>query len=77
MEFSKKLMVFACVLVAFTFFTTFAAWVFEREPPNDLIGFATWFSAPIVAYMAKSAYENKAKIESGVDVERKDDSAEG
>ena len=65
MQFSKTLMIFACVIITIAFIVTVYDWAFEinADGLENIIAFARWLGMPIVAYMAKTAYENKAKIE--------------
>jgi len=63
MEFSKKVLVFACAMYAITLIACIVSWFILREMPTELKGYATFlFGTLSGAYYGKSAYENKAKI---------------
>jgi len=63
MEFSKKLMVFVCFVIAAAFAAMIFSYVRTGEGLGDILEFAKWLAVPVVAYMAKSCIENKSKIE--------------
>jgi hypothetical protein len=63
LEFSKWLMVFAVVICGGTWVVAAASWLMWREYPAELVQFTTWFFGALIAYMLKSGYENKSKIE--------------
>jgi len=63
MDFSKFLMIFATVLCTVTWIASVVAWFLWREFPEDITQYSIWFyGTSLVVYMAKSGYENKAKI---------------
>jgi len=65
-EFSKIMMIFASVLCGGTWIVAVVAYFLGLDFPTDLAGFAlAFYGAVSVAYMAKSGYENRAKIECG------------
>jgi hypothetical protein len=64
MEFSKKLMVFFCIIIALAFFVAVFSWLAWREIPSELLAWVTGFiGAGGLPYLVKSCVENKAKIE--------------
>ena len=63
MEFSKKLMLFACGIIAAAFAVAVFSYLQTGGGMEYIMQIVMWLGAPVVAYMAKSAYENKAKIE--------------
>ena len=67
MEFSKWLMLFAVLLCAGTWTVAAVSWILWREFPADLVQYTAWFFGALIAYMVKSGYENKSKIEKGKD----------
>ena len=71
MEFSKWLMLFAVVLCGGTWIVAAIAWLMWREFPSELVQYTGWFFGAVIAYMFKSGYENKSKIERGWDGDTK------
>ena len=65
MEFSKWLMLFAVILCAGTWTIAAISWLLWREFPAELVQYTAWFFGATIAYMLKSGYENKAKIQKG------------
>ena len=65
LEFSKWLMLFAVILCAGTWVVAAASWVLLGEFPAELVQYTAWFFGALIAYMGKSAYENKPKILKG------------
>jgi|GEM_PF-2309286 len=63
-NFSKKLMVFSCVIFAATWAISVASWFFNGSFPEELKVMATWlFGSTFAFYEAKACIENKAKLE--------------
>jgi len=66
MEYSKKLITFACVIYAVALAATIISWFVFREVSPEIMRYGTLlFSSGILAYCGKAAYENRAKIETG------------
>ena len=63
LEFSKCLMVFAVILCAGTWVVAAVSWLIWRVFPAELVQYTAWFFGALIAYMLKSAYENKPKID--------------
>jgi len=62
-EFSKLLMIFACMVIATALAVAILNWHKTGEGLDYILSLARWMGAPVVAYMAKSGYENRAKVE--------------
>jgi chaperonin GroEL (HSP60 family) len=70
MQFSKKLMIFSCVIYACTWIVTMTSWFFMESYSEDLKSMATWlFGASLAFYEAKSAIENKTRINAEAKIE--------
>ena len=65
MEFSKWLMIFAALLCGGTWVVAAVSWLLWREFPYELVQYTGWFFGAVIAYMVKSGYENKPKIQRG------------
>ena len=65
MEFSKWLMLFAVILCGGTWVVAAVSWILWNEFPVELVQYTAWFFGALIAYMLKSGYENKSKIEKG------------
>jgi hypothetical protein len=66
MQFSKKLMVFSCVLYACTWVVCVVAWFWQGVFPEEIKTMATvLFGASFACYEAKACIENKTKLECG------------
>ena len=63
MEFSKCILIFAAVICAGTWIVTAVSWFLWRDFPYELVRYTGWFFGAVAAYMGKTAYENKPKIE--------------
>jgi hypothetical protein len=64
LQFSKKLMIFSCVIYGGTWIACIVSWFWQGVFPEDLKTMATWlFGATFAFYEAKSCIENKSKIE--------------
>jgi hypothetical protein len=60
MQFSKKIMIFACLIYAATWGVTMYSWLVEGIYSTDLKEMATWlFGACVAFYNAKSLLEHK------------------
>jgi len=70
MEFSKWLMLFAVILCGGTWIVAAVSWVLWREFPAELVQYTAWFFGALIAYMLKSGYENKPKIQKGTGEEK-------
>src|SRR5215469_2045956 len=62
-EFSKCLMVFASTICAGTWLVSAISWFVWREFPFEAVQYTLGFFGAVAAYMGKSAYENKPKIQ--------------
>ena len=65
-EFSKGLIKFLCTLCGGTWVVATVSWFMWREFPHELVQYTSWFFGAVIAYYAKSCYENRAKIDKGV-----------
>ena len=63
MEFSKKLMLFACFVIAVVLAVAILDWHKTGEGLDDIVDFGKWVVATLGVYMVKSCVENYAKIE--------------
>jgi len=66
MEFSKKLILGASFFYGLMCVVALISWFVLGEWPREIIEHFSWpFAGLGVSYMAKTAYENKAKIQGG------------
>ncbi|MCL2197327.1 MAG: hypothetical protein FWB80_00230 [Defluviitaleaceae bacterium] len=66
MKFSKIIIVFACIIIAAAFSVAVFHWYitgFTDDGLEHVLSFVRWLVKSILAYMAKTCIENKAKIE--------------
>ena len=69
MEFSKKLLVFASAMFMATWTVIVVTIFVDVEVPWELIETLSWvYGAAVACYCGKTAYENKPKIEKGMEV---------
>jgi len=66
MNYSKKLITFACAIYTIALTSSIISWFAFREISPEIIRYGTLlFSSGIFAYCGKSAYESKYKTETG------------
>jgi len=65
MEFSKWLLIIVGIPCAGTWIVAAVSWILWREFPLELVEYTRWFFGAIIAYMLKSGYENRPKIQKG------------
>ena len=67
MEFSKKLIIGALFFIGLLCVISLLSWFLFDKWPREIVEHFSWpFVAAIVSYMGKSAYENRPKIETGI-----------
>ena len=66
-EFSKCILIFAACICAATWVIAAVSWLMWRDFPTEMVQYTGWFFGAVAAYMGKTAYENKPKIESGLE----------
>lgn len=61
-EFSKLIIALGFIFCIGTWIVAVVSWFLWREFPSELTQYTIWYFGTVIAYMIKSGYENKAKI---------------
>jgi len=77
MEFSKKLTIGVAVFIGLFVAVSVTMWYFTGDWPKEIAEFFIWPILAYASYMAKSAYENKYKIQGGQKSENREEVSNG
>ena len=65
LEFSKLVIIFVGIFCMATWAVAVISWFMWQQFPHEIVQYTGWFAGTAIAYMCKTAYENKPKIEKG------------